>query len=278
MTDMKNPITALKICGSSDIGKKRDHNEDAFLIGNLIENKENIYFEIPLDSSFIKNYGLLVAVADGMGGHNAGEVASDLALNLLSRQLISTRKERFHTDEIINILRNSIISSHEAILEMSKRSTEYSGMGTTLAGLFFCKDTLYTFHAGDSRVYRLRNGGLFQMTKDHSLVQSLIDIGQLSAEEATTHPQKNIITNSLGGGNGTCEPDVTDKYGYFEQDIFLICSDGLTDMLDEETITAVLIDSASIQEKVSNLINRANERGGDDNITIILIKVEEANG
>ena len=275
---MKNSITILKICGSSDIGKKRDHNEDAFVIGNLIESKETIYLEIPIESSVIRNYGLLVCGADGMGGHNAGEVASDLALNLLSRQLMSTRKERFQADEVINILRNAIVFSHEALLEMSKGSTDYSGMGTTLAGLFFCKDTLYTFHAGDSRIYRLRNGGLLPLTKDHSLVQMLLNTGQISEEEALMHPQKNIITISLGGGDNKCEPEITDKYGYFEDDTFLICSDGLTDMLDEESITAVLIDSASIQEKVSNLITRANERGGDDNITIILIKVEGANG
>lgn len=273
----KNSATILKICGSSDIGNKRDHNEDAFIVGNLIESKETLYLEIPIESSVIRNYGLLVCCADGMGGHNAGEVASDLALNLLSRQLMSIRKERFQADEVIDILSKAIVFSHEALLEMSKRSTDYSGMGTTLAGLFFCKDTLYTFHAGDSRIYRLRNGGLLPLTKDHSLVQMLLNTGQISEEEALMHPQRNIITNSLGGGDSKCEPEITDKYGYFEDDIFLICSDGLTDMLDDESIAAVLIDSASMQEKVSNLINRANERGGDDNITIILIKVEGAN-
>jgi protein phosphatase len=267
-------MNTLAICGKSDIGKKREHNEDAFLIGNIVENREKVYLEIPLESSFIKNYGLLVAVADGMGGHQAGEIASDAALNLLSRQLMSTSKDRVQNDEIMNILRKSIVSAHNALYDMSMNNPNYSGMGTTIAGLFFCKDALYTLHAGDSRVYRLRNGGLFQMTKDHSLVQAMVNAGQITMEESYKHPQKNVITNSLGGGDSKCEPEITDKYGYFEDDLFLICSDGLTDMVNEEEIVRILDEQIPIKKKVDNLITKANENGGEDNITITLIEMQ----
>lgn len=275
MERQKEPVTILTICGKTDIGKKRHHNEDTFIIGNIIENESEICLDIPLGTSFIKNYGLLVAVADGMGGHNAGEAASDLALNLLSRQLMSARKDRVQSDEIMNLLRNSIVSAHEAIYNMSIKNPEYSGMGTTIAGLFFCKDTLYTFHAGDSRVYRLRNGGLFQMTKDHSLVQALVDTGQITMEELYQHPQKNVITNSLGGGDSKCEPELTDKYGYFEDDTFLICSDGLTDMVNEEIIVKILDEHIPIKERVNNLIAGANENGGEDNISAVVVQIRE---
>lgn len=265
--------TMLTICGKTDIGKKRDHNEDAFIIGAIIESENEIYLRLPLETSFIKNYGLIVAVADGMGGHNAGEVASDMALNLISRQLMSTRKDRVQGEELMSIIRNSVVSAHEAINDIGIKNPEYSGMGTTIAGLFFCKDALYTFHAGDSRVYRLRNGGLLQMTKDHSVVQALVDGGQLTAEDAYQHPRKNLITISLGGGDTKCEPEVTDKYSYYENDIFLICSDGLTDMVDEETMVKILDEHISVKEKVDNLIAEANKNGGEDNITALLIAI-----
>jgi len=264
----------LIIYGRSDVGKKRDYNEDVFLIGNVIENASPIYMEIPIHSSFIRNYGLLLAVADGMGGHNAGEVASDVSLNLLSRRMMATRKDRLKAEEIVDMLRDSIMTAHEAILNMSNLSAEHRGMGTTIAGLYFHADNLYTFHAGDSRVYRFRNKALFQITKDHSFVQSLIDMGQLDRRDSYSHPQKNVITNSLGGGNDRCEPEVSDKYGYFDNDILLICSDGLSDMVDEKSLENILGSDGTIIQKADELISCANERGGEDNITLVLIEIQ----
>jgi len=266
----------LIICGRSDVGKKRDHNEDVFLIGNAIENISPIYTEIPIESLFIRTYGLLLAVADGMGGHNAGEVASDISLNLLTRRMIAIRKDRLKAEEIVDMLRDSIMTAHEEILNMSNSSPEHHGMGTTIAGLYFHGENLYTFHAGDSRVYRFRNGVLFQITKDHSFVQSLIDIGQLNREDSYSHPQKNVITNSLGGGTDKCEPEVTDKYSYFDNDIFLICSDGLSDMVDEKSLENILGSAGTIVQKVDKLISYANEHGGEDNITLILIEIQNS--
>lgn len=267
-------MAKLIICGRSDIGKEREHNEDAFLIGSIVENKEEVYLEISLESWFVKNYGLLVAVADGMGGHNAGEVASGLALNLLARQFLSSPGGTMQKEEIKESLRNSIISAHNAILDISKGNSDYYGMGTTIVGAYFTGDGFYVYHVGDSRLYRLRNGGLRQLTKDHSLVQSLIDIGQIAIEESYNHPQKNVIINSLGGGDDKCEPEVTDNYTAFEGDIFLICSDGLSDMVDEDIIERVLNSEILLREKVDYLINTANDRGGKDNITTVIFMIQ----
>jgi protein phosphatase len=265
----------LIICGRSDIGKERKHNEDTFLIGSIVENKEEVYLEISLESWFVKNYGLLVAVADGMGGHNAGEVASELAMNLLLRQFMSSPKGILTREEITIALRNSIFSAHNAMVGMSMSNFCYSGMGTTIVGVYFTCDGFYTYHAGDSRLYRLRHGRLKQLTKDHSLVQSLIELGQITIEESYAHPEKNVITNCLGGGSSKCEPEVTDNYTAFEDDIFLLCSDGLSDMIDEDKIEEILNRERMLREKVNFLIDTANEAGGKDNITVVLIKVEE---
>lgn len=267
-------MAKLVICGRSNIGKKREHNEDAFLIGSIVENKEEVYLEISLESLFVKNYGLLVAIADGMGGHNAGEVASNLALNLLSRQFSSSPGGTMQKEEIKEFLRNSLISAHNAILDMSKGNPDYYGMGTTIVGAYFTDDGFYVYHAGDSRLYRLRNGGLKQLTKDHSLVQSLIDLSQITIEESYNHPQKNVITNSLGGGNNKCEPEVADNHTAFEGDIFLLCSDGLSDMITEDVIEEILNSSKTIKEGVGSLIDTANKNGGRDNITAILFVLQ----
>jgi PPM family protein phosphatase len=272
----KEAIITLKICGKTDIGRKRRHNEDSFIINNIIENEEGVYLEIPLESSFIKNYGLLVAVADGMGGHNAGEVASDLALKLISQQLMSTRKEGVQADEIKKTLRNSIISAHKTICEKSRNTPECIGMGTTIAGLYFYRDALYTFHAGDSRVYRMRNGGLFQMTNDHSLVQELVNVGQITKEESYLHTKKNEITNSLGGGDNRCKPEITDQYALWPDDIFVICSDGLSDMLNDRLLAKALAEDIPLRDKMDSMIALANEQGGEDNITAILITAKKA--
>ncbi|GFP24244.1 PPM family protein phosphatase, partial [Candidatus Hakubella thermalkaliphila] len=241
-------MAKLLICGKTDIGKKGEYNEDAFLIGGIVENKKELYLEIPLDSSFIKYYGLLVAVADGMGGHNAGDVASGLALNLLSRQFMSSPKGVLTQEEITMALRDSIFSAHKAILDVSRSNPCYSGMGTTIGGVYFTGDGFYTYHAGDSRLYRLRHSGLKQLTKDHSLVQSLIELGQITIEESYAHPQKNVITNCLGGGNSNCEPEVAHNYTAFEGDIFLLCSDGLSDIVDADKIEEILNSERMLRE------------------------------
>lgn len=264
----------LNIYGKSDVGLAREHNEDAFLIGSIVENKEDIYTEICLESSFIKKYGFLTAVADGMGGHAAGEIASGLALNYLSKSFLSSQNALLQNEEIIKALKDSIIAAHNAILNMSKTNPDYSGMGTTLVGTCFTGNKLYVYNVGDSRLYRFRNGGLRQLTKDHSLVQTLIDTGQITHEESRSHSQKNVITNSLGGGDNKCTPDIADNLTYFEGDIFLLCSDGLSDMLDEEATEEILVKDISIKEKVISLINLANEKGGKDNITVVLIFIE----
>lgn len=264
----------LNIYGKSDVGLERKHNEDAFLIGSIIENKEDVYTEVYLESSFIKKYGFLIAVADGIGGHAAGDVASELALNHLSRFFLSSQNALLQNEEVIKTLKDSIIAAHNVILDMGKTNIDYSGMGTTLVGTYFTSNKLYVYNVGDSRLYRFRNGALRQLTKDHSLVQILIDTRQIIHEESYTHPQKNVITNSLGGGDNKCKPDIVDNLTYFTGDIFLLCSDGLSDMVAEDIIEGILNSEKSIQEKVICLINTANDNGGKDNITVVLFMIQ----
>ena len=266
-------MAKLVICGKSNIGKEREHNEDTFLMGCIVDNKDEVYLELPLESSYIKKYGFLAAIADGIGGHSAGEVASGLTLDLLSRQFMLFPKGAFSKEEIKIALKDSILSIHNTILETAKTNPVYSDMGTTLVGVYFTSNGFYVYHVGDSRLYRLRNNGLKQLTKDHSLIQSLIESGQIAVEESHNHPQKNVIINSLGGGNTKCEPEVIDSYTAFESDIFLLCSDGLSDMVNEDRIEKILNNERPIRARVSELINTANENGGKDNITVVLIEV-----
>lgn len=264
----------LVIAGLTDSGRKREVNEDSFVIGGMIENRGALSCEVPLDASFIQRYGVLAAVADGIGGHSAGNVASNLALNIISRELSLTDKAMTGQDAIYNILNNSVVLASKTIYDMSLGSADLSGMGTTVAGLYFFRDTVYTFHAGDSRIYRIRHGGLLRMTKDHSYIQTLIDLGNISEEDAKTHPQRHRIANYLGGGIDACQLEITDRFGFFEGDLFLVCSDGLTEMLEDSQILEILKNKSPVGEKANMLICAANESGGDDNITVLLVEVK----
>lgn len=240
--------------GLSDIGLVRQNNEDVW--GQLSE----------------LNFFVL---ADGMGGHQAGEVAAHEAVNSLIRVVkrrVKAAKGNLSLVEFEELLRQAIRYVNGAIYKMSKTKSELRGMGTTLCCLLFHLNGVIYGHVGDSRIYLFRNAQLEQLTKDHSLLCELVDQGQINELQASEFMYKNIITKAIG-----TESKVEPSLGICElrhDDIYLMCTDGLSDLLTVEEIESFLIQEISLEEATKGLINLANEKGGRDNITIVLAKVE----
>lgn len=244
----------LSISCESDIGLIRQNNEDSTKI-------------LPEDRFF--------ALADGMGGHQAGEVASREAVERLCNLFKYSQDSFQRTIDLAALtLKENIQTVNLEIYEMGKGSSGWRGMGTTLCSLYFHPEGLLYGHVGDSRIYRLRKGRLEQLTQDHSLLQELIELGQLSEQQAEDFLYKNIITKAIG-----TEPHVEPSVAYTTidvNDILLMCTDGLTDMVKDKEIEEI-IKEHSIQQAANLLIERAKEYGGHDNITLILVKVIDIN-
>lgn len=236
----------------TDTGKVRDHNEDNVIILN---NDRNEY---------------LLAVADGMGGHKAGEVASAIAINHLTEEFY--RLETIGTKETaIDWLRNIVTEINNKIFDYTKENPDSKGMGTTFVCAIKTDDYLLYGNIGDSSGFVIKNKKLHKVTKDHTLVNLLVSTGELTEEEAKYHPRKNVLMRALGANN-PIEIDIFDVDTKISG-IFL-CSDGLTNMLTNEQIEKVLNSDLSIEETVEKLIKKANARGGNDNISIAYLKKE----
>ena len=250
---------SIEMVAMTDVGRKRDHNEDS----------------VGADSA----YGF-VLVADGMGGHNAGEVASGIAANVVYEQLravlpeINTGEEDSETGYALEsiAIKNAIELANQAINQASKTQPECAGMGTTIVGALFYDDRMSIAHVGDSRMYRLRGKRFEQITKDHSLIQELVDKGFYdTVEEAEAAGNKNLITRALGVEDSV-QVDVHEEIVKVD-DIYLLCSDGLTDMVSDEKIHLTLNKfSANLKLAAEKLIELANENGGKDNISVVLAK------
>jgi len=232
----------------TDVGRMRSDNEDS-LYANA--NRER---------------GLFI-VADGMGGHAAGEVASAMAIDILSREIsIDHPLEReAPAERIAEALRRA----NDAIYTRTLTEVDKQGMGTTVSVLFLAGEHYIIGQIGDSRVYLLRDGNLRQLTTDHSYVQEQVDAGLLTPEQARVHPYSNVITRCLGA-SATVEPDIYESDAR-EGDMFLLASDGLTGMVEDSRLAQLLQQKASPSRVVNSLISEANARGGVDNITAIVI-------
>jgi PPM family protein phosphatase len=240
----------ITCAGNTDVGVVRSGNEDNFL----------------LDCA----QGLFI-VADGMGGHAAGEVASEMAVKIISRELGSLRG--LPDGEAASRLRTAIRKANGAIFERTLAEHEKRGMGTTTTVMVLFSRRYMIGQVGDSRAYLLREGQLLQLTKDHSYVQEQVDAGLLTPEQARTHPYSNVITRCVGA-NEDVAPDV--YFGNLEQnDLVLLASDGLTGMLEDEQLARILTTEDNPESAVNRMIADANRRGGLDNITAIVIRVEE---
>ncbi|HWD11580.1 MAG TPA: Stp1/IreP family PP2C-type Ser/Thr phosphatase [Solirubrobacteraceae bacterium] len=208
----------------------------------------------------------LFVVADGMGGAQAGEVASRIAVESFQPGLASPRQPELELAELAQV-------ANSRIHERSHSNAEHAGMGTTLTAVYVGEQEIAIAHVGDSRAYCLRDGELLRLTDDHSLVDELLRQGRLTPEEAVEHPQRSVITRALGP-EGRVEVD-TRSFQARPGDVYLLCSDGLTTMLSEQTITEILVASPRLREAGEALIAAANDAGGRDNITVLLLRLEE---
>jgi protein phosphatase len=213
----------------------------------------------------------LFIVADGMGGHAAGEVASEMATRIIAEEFRPVRG--MSDEELMSLLVGAIRAANESIFHRTLTEHDKRGMGTTTTVLNLLPRRYLIGQVGDSRAYLLRGGVLSQLTKDHSYVQEQVDAGRLTPEEARVHPYANVITRCVGSSSDVV-PDLF--LGTLEAgDLILLASDGLTGMLDDETVREIMMSGVGLEEMVDALIAAANHRGGLDNVTTILVRIEE---
>ncbi len=230
----------MQACARTDVGLVRTLNEDDYLVG------EGIF-----------------AVADGLGGHEAGEVASRMAVRMLRELSLPQGKDPG------SALRDALAEINRAIYQESVKNPNCDGMGTTLTALLIADQTAYIGHVGDSRAYLVREGRIHRLTEDHSIVGELIRMGMLSEAEARVHPDRNLLTRAIGTG-----PDVEIEVGYLEiaeRDRFLLCTDGLFGNVDDDQICRVVATSADPESAVGDLVDLANRGGGQDNATAVAV-------
>ena len=259
---MKNFVKPL-VSEKTDQGKIRESNEDRCLV---IEDNSQGH---PTDTM-----GILLAVADGMGGHLAGETASRMACEILETIYYEHEEppsELLPSEILHQRLESAIHQANTAIYDHAELNPEYSGMGTTLTAVVLLPEVALIAHVGDSRIYRLRNHFFEQLSEDHTEVQALIDMGRLRPEKAATHPRRNILTQSVG-----VEPQIEEVFKKKTEiktgDVLLLCSDGLYDMVSDEQIRQILMENKTPHEACDQLIAEALAAGGRDNVTVVVAK------
>lgn len=240
----------MRIFSATDVGRKRQMNQD--------------YVFASLEP--VGNLPNLFVVADGMGGHNAGDFASSHAVHVLVREI---REDKDYNP--IKVLRHAIETANEEIIEQARENAQFRGMGTTLVAATIVGDYAYIANVGDSRLYVIDSRQIRQVTRDHSLVQEMVRMGEITPEEARNHPDKNIITRALGAEKNVdidffdlkLEPGST----------ILMCSDGLSNMVEDAKLEEIVADSGeNLTAKGQSLIREANHNGGKDNIAIVLVE------
>ncbi len=239
----------IAISGRTDVGLKRSNNEDSFIV------KPELSFCL---------------VADGMGGAAAGELASRYFADT-AYEVFSMGGQQITEAEIPRLVRRAFILANKRILEHVQEDPAHSGMGCTAELMAFFDGGFVLGHMGDSRTYRFRNGELRQLTKDHSLVQNMVDQKMITEEEARTHSHRNVILRAVGIDKNV-SPDLI-KGKTLPGDMYLMCSDGLTDMVEDTLIREVLLNDISLPQKVEGFIELAKLAGGADNITVVLSQV-----
>jgi serine/threonine protein phosphatase PrpC len=249
----------LRFSGTTDVGRVRDHNEDNLLIPS----------ELPL-----------AVVSDGMGGHACGEVASGIAVQTIDEYYRRTaadppetwpfRVPRLHNE--LDRMSTAIKLANTRIYETGTGDTGKKGMGCTVDAVFFCQGRAYIGHVGDSRVYRIRGGNITQLTEDHSLLNDYRRMKEMSGEEMENFPHKNVVVRALGLTPQVFVDVLVEEYA--RDDVYLLCSDGLCGMLDDATILSVALRFSSLDGAANALVQAANEAGGNDNITALLVRVE----
>ncbi len=244
----------MVIVGASDIGLSRAENQDDFAYKVLSENAG------------------FALVCDGMGGANGGSIASRIASHLVAERIVQAYRPEMSGNSADNVLESAVAAANVEIFDKAAQDMDLVGMGTTLVGGILLYDAMHIVHVGDSRAYLYRDGSLHQITTDHSYVQDMIDKGQLTPEQARSDPRKHIITRALGVEN-EIQADFDIVMPVQEKDLFLFCSDGLTNMVEPDEIQRIL-DTTSVNEMPQVLIAAANAKGGTDNITVVVVAQE----
>ena len=240
----------MKIASKTDIGMIRNSNQDSYAAGELSDGT------------------VWAVVCDGMGGANGGNIASANAVKIISEYISSSYHDRMNSNSIKTLLQSSICGANVRLFDMSRTIESLKGMGTTVVAVIISNGIAHIAHAGDSRAYILRNSKLFQITKDHSMVQSMLDKGQITKEEAEKHPNKNLKTRALGVAD-----DIEIEYNEIEfqqDDCMLICTDGLTNFVEIEDVEKIMSEH-NFYEYPQELIDAANNGGGGDNITVVTV-------
>ena len=256
------PLDAKRVrfSGATNIGRKRDHNEDSI--------------HLPTEAR-------LALVADGMGGHASGEVASRLAVDIVVEYFRDTADQQtltwpYKVDRDlradVNRMQTSIMLANLEIWEKSQRESRFKGMGTTCVALYFLDDTAIIGHVGDSRCYRFRERELTQLTEDHSLINDYIKMKRVTPEEAENWPHKNVIVRALGMKESV-QVDILHEQPKVG-DCYVLCSDGLSGMIKDDQIAHIVGSERDLDRAVERLIDAANEEGGVDNISVVLARVE----
>ncbi len=242
-------MVRLECAGETDVGQRRSNNEDTIIV------RPDLAF---------------VALADGMGGAASGELASRIFVDVVA-SVFSDRALKDPSLPASDTVQKAFLSANRKVWETALNHHEHKGMGCTAEILSFDEEGYALGHVGDSRTYLLRNGNLRQLTKDHSVVQEQVDQGLITPEEARTHALRNIILRALGVGETVAVDLIRGKTQ--QDDLFLLCSDGLTDMVDDTAIGQILTSKASLDSLAHRLVEAANKAGGSDNISVVLCRV-----
>jgi protein phosphatase len=265
--------------GRTDRGRVRPANEDQFLIALLTRalqvqqtslSQEGVQYSGP--------QGYLFVVADGMGGHAGGEQASALAVDVLEKFLLDAfnwciQLRGPDEDHLLAEFQQALNQADARMFQETRRHPELRGMGTTLTLAYFREDELFVAHAGDSRCYLLRNGLLYRLTHDHTVVAEMVQQGLLQPDEAARHTYRHLITNVVGGSDPGVKVELH-KLAVSAGDRLLLCSDGLTEMVGDQELLAILHAEADPAAACDHLVRRANEQGGKDNITVVVAHYE----
>jgi PPM family protein phosphatase len=279
ITEVERPSLAVKAFGITDTGRVRPSNEDQFLIAELTKTMRISHTSLPGPKARLGDeHGHLFLVADGMGGHRAGEQASALAVAAVEQFTLNTFKWFFHSDgpdaqRVLAQFQAALREADARIIEESAEHPEWSGMGTTLT-MAYCLDAqLCVVHVGDSRAYIFEDDELHQITQDHTLMAELVREGALQPEQVAHHRLRNVITNVVGGNEAgvIVEAHALEVHA---GDRLLLCSDGLTEMLTNDGIAATLRVEPEPQAACTKLVAQANEAGGHDNITVLIVRFD----
>lgn len=237
--------------GRTDIGLVRSQNQDSIYVSeNCVGSLPNVFI-----------------VADGMGGHNAGDVASQLAIKSFCEYA-----EKNQSDEILDTLIGAVQYANTQVYTLGKAREEYSNMGTTFVAVVINGNNSYIAHVGDSRLYRIRDNKIVQLTNDHSLVNDMLKSGDITAEQVETYLYKNVITRAVGTDKEVDVDGIVEQN--LENDILLLCSDGLSGMLSVEEILSIADDSSlSLEKRADKLVALAKDHGGKDNISVVLVTI-----